>query len=263
VNAAPVFDASGAIEGVITTGEDITRLKSQAQRLERQRDDLESELEAVFERVDDGFFALDDDRRFTYVNERAGEFLERGLPISGARTSGTRSNRVRKRRKPSRRPSRHSSRSRSRSSTNPSIRGSKTTCIPPKRGLSVYFRDVTERKKRERELQRYETIVETIRDGIYVVDEDGFFTQVNDAYLSMTGFERAELVGEHVSTVVDEETLDRASDVESALADGDRTTASLEAELTRPNRGDLDRRGDVFDHGLRTTVSSVSVSFAT
>jgi len=75
VNAAPVFDASGAIEGVITTGEDITRLKSQAQRLERQRDDLESELEAVFERVDDGFFALDDDRRFTYVNERAGEFL--------------------------------------------------------------------------------------------------------------------------------------------------------------------------------------------
>jgi len=57
---------------------------------------------------------------------------------------------------------------------------------------------VTERKKRERELQRYETIVETIRDGIYVVDEDGFFTQVNDAYLSMTGFERAELVGEHV-----------------------------------------------------------------
>jgi PAS domain S-box-containing protein len=235
VNAAPVFDASGAIEGVITTGEDITRLKSQAQRLERQRDDLESELEAVFERVDDGFFALDDDRRFTYVNERAGEFLERGPAdlrgtyIWDALEPG-----------PKAAEAFEKALETQQSVTfeefyEPIDTWFENHVYPSEEGLSVYFRDVTERKKRERELQRYETIVETIRDGIYVVDEDGFFTQVNDAYLSMTGFERAELVGEHVSTVVDEETLDRASDVESALADGDRTTASLEAELTRPN----------------------------
>jgi len=107
-----------------------------------------------------------------------------------------------------------------------------------------------------------ETIVETIRDGIYVVDED-FFTQVNDAYLSMTGFERAELVGEHVSTVVDEETLDRASDVESALADGDRTTASLEAELTRPNGETWTGEATFSIMGSGRRFRSVSVSFAT
>jgi len=235
VNAAPVFDADGAIERVVTTGEDVTRLKSQAQRLERQRDDLESELETVFERVDDGFFALDDDLRFTYVNERAGEFLERtpaelrGTYIWDAFERG-----------PKAAAAFETALETQQSATfeefyEPIDTWFENHVYPSEEGLSVYFRDVSERKKREPGLQRYEAIVETMRDGIYVVDEDGFFTQVNDAYLSMTGYGRAELVGEHVSTIVDEETLERAADFESELVDGDRTTASLEAELTRPN----------------------------
>jgi PAS domain S-box-containing protein len=45
------------------------------QTIERQRDQLQAELDEVFERIDDGFFALDDQWRFTYVNERAERIL--------------------------------------------------------------------------------------------------------------------------------------------------------------------------------------------
>ncbi len=45
------------------------------QTIERQRDQLQAELEEVFERIDDGFFALDEAWRFTYVNEQAERLL--------------------------------------------------------------------------------------------------------------------------------------------------------------------------------------------
>mgnify|MGYP000247663127 CR=1 FL=1 len=72
VNAKP-FD--GETDGVVVTMADVTQLKEQAQRLERQRDDLENELAEVFDRIDDGFFSLDSDLRFTYVNEQASALL--------------------------------------------------------------------------------------------------------------------------------------------------------------------------------------------
>src|SRR6056297_3228908 len=46
VNAKP-FD--GETEGVVVTTTEVTQFKEQAQRLERQRDDLQSELEGIFE----------------------------------------------------------------------------------------------------------------------------------------------------------------------------------------------------------------------
>ncbi|MFC7215825.1 PAS domain S-box protein [Saliphagus sp. GCM10025334] len=65
-------------------------------------------------------------------------------------------------------------------------------------------------ERANRNLERYETIVETVNDGIYLVDEDGYFTLVNSAYCEMVGYDREELLGSHVSLVVDEETVERA-----------------------------------------------------
>ncbi|ADB59417.1 multi-sensor signal transduction histidine kinase [Haloterrigena turkmenica DSM 5511] len=71
--------------------------------------------------------------------------------------------------------------------------------------LAGIGRDITDRLEREKHLERYETIVETVNDGVYVVDEDGRFTMVNETYASMVGYEPDELVGEHVSMVVDDD----------------------------------------------------------
>lgn len=90
-----------------------------------------------------------------------------------------------------------------------------------------------------RERKRYETVVETVQDGIYVVDEDGYFVSVNEAYESMVGRSREDLVGEHVSEVVDEDVLDEAKRLEEALAAGDQDTASLEATFGGGDGGEI------------------------
>ncbi|AXR81068.1 PAS domain S-box protein [Natrarchaeobaculum sulfurireducens] len=86
--------------------------------------------------------------------------------------------------------------------------------------------DVTERKERERTLEKYRTIVETVDDGIYIVDDDGRFTMVNRAYTELTGYERAELLGSSATLVADEAAIGRAR----ALVD-EPSEATLDAEI--------------------------------
>ncbi|MFC7224728.1 PAS domain S-box protein [Halalkalicoccus sp. GCM10025322] len=88
---------------------------------------------------------------------------------------------------------------------------------------------------RERELERYETIVETVNDGIYVIDEANRFTTVNETYASMLGYDREELVGEHASLVVDDAVIDSAQEIERAMRSGEVETPSLEATLRGRN----------------------------
>ncbi len=102
-----------------------------------------------------------------------------------------------------------------------------------------YLVDITERKERERELQRYETIFQAVNDGVYVVDEEGRFRMVNDAYAEMTGYDREDLIGEHVSMVVDGVVRERAKEEEAALRDGTAETAVIEAELQTADGGRL------------------------
>jgi PAS domain S-box-containing protein len=90
--------------------------------------------------------------------------------------------------------------------------------------------DVTEQAERERRLEKYETIVETVNDGIYVADEDGCYDTVNDAFTDLTAYDRRELLGEHASLVVDEETLERARDVRER-ADSDEVSPSMETTI--------------------------------
>src|SRR6056297_940538 len=84
-------------------------------------------------------------------------------------------------------------------------------------GRTGALRDIADRRDRKRELLKYETIVETVNDGIYTVDADGRFTMVNDAYCDVTGYSREELLGSHVSLVVDDETADQAQELEAEI----------------------------------------------
>ncbi|SDK43197.1 PAS domain-containing sensor histidine kinase [Natronorubrum texcoconense] len=98
-------------------------------------------------------------------------------------------------------------------------------------GRTGVVRDITERKERERELEQYETIVETVNDGIYVVDADNRFTMVNDAYTELTGYSREELLGSHASLVVDDETIEQANATETEIVDGRADDPKLEAAV--------------------------------
>ncbi|WP_246986580.1 PAS domain S-box protein [Halorientalis marina] len=68
-----------------------------------------------------------------------------------------------------------------------------------------FQRDVTERVRRERELGQYRTLVQAAGDPIYTLDAYGCFTDVNDTFVSFTGYDRADLIGAHASKVIDEQ----------------------------------------------------------
>ena len=98
-------------------------------------------------------------------------------------------------------------------------------------GVVGIGRDITERVERERELERYETIVQTSGDPIFVVDRAGRFVQLNDALVELVGHDRDELLGEHFSVVADEEYVRRAGELVEELHEGEREEASFEAPL--------------------------------
>lgn len=70
-------------------------------------------------------------------------------------------------------------------------------------GGMAMSQEVTETRRRERELERYKTIIETLWDGVYALDPEERFVLVNDAYLDLVGYEREELLGRPAATIRD------------------------------------------------------------
>ena len=235
INAAPIRDDDGEIERVVASGEDITKVKKQAQRLARQSEELESELREVYERVEDAFYALDQDWRFTYLNDRAEELLERSeedligesiwnaFPEAAETEAREKYDEAMETQEPISFELFY----------DPLDIWVEAHAYPSESGLSVYFRDVTARKEREQQLERYETIIETMQDGVYTIDPNGRFQMVNEAYEELTGYSRGELVGSPASMVVDESTVEEARALEADLLSGERETTTLEAQIQR------------------------------
>ncbi|RKD88934.1 PAS domain S-box protein [Halopiger aswanensis] len=230
VNTVPVYGPDGTIDRIITAGKDITELKERERQLEQRKAELETELNGILGRISDAFYALDDDWQLTHLNDRAAELLGQPaeellgreiwdvLPETDDEIYRTKFRTAMETQEP----------------LNFEVYEDGTeswlefSVYPSESGLSIYFRDVTARVEREQELTKYETIVETINDGIYVKDEDGYFTMVNEAYAELTGYDRTELVGEHASLVVDEETITESRD---QIAAGVEAPPAMETEL--------------------------------
>ncbi|WP_276247609.1 PAS domain S-box protein [Haladaptatus sp. YSMS36] len=83
------------------------------------------------------------------------------------------------------------------------------------------------------DLERYKTIVETIHDGVYITNEDDEFEMVNAGYASIVGYDREELIGEHVSTVVDDEVIKQGHRLRAAMRDGEREGGAVDITLER------------------------------
>ncbi|WP_254279046.1 hybrid sensor histidine kinase/response regulator [Haloarcula marina] len=94
------------------------------------------------------------------------------------------------------------------------------------------IRDITDRRERERDLERYETIVEAVGDPVYALDDDGVFTFVNEAMEPMTGYGRDELVGQRIDIIMTDEDVERGDDlIQELLDDPETDTGTLEMHL--------------------------------
>lgn len=103
---------------------------------------------------------------------------------------------------------------------------------PRYRWLST-IRDITARKERELELERYERILAASGDAVYTLNPAGQLTFVNEAFCDLVGYNEDELVGEFVSIVMDEEDIERGETlIEEMLASG-TDHATWEMDLIR------------------------------
>jgi PAS domain S-box-containing protein len=78
---------------------------------------------------------------------------------------------------------------------------------------SMIIRDITERKKRERELRQFSTAITASADGIIMGDQDGFITEVNQALLDMAGSQnKDDFVGKHITDFLVAEEITKAKE---------------------------------------------------
>lgn len=69
--------------------------------------------------------------------------------------------------------------------------------------------DVSDEAKSEEQLSRYQALIEVLKDPVYVLNEEGQFDFVNDAFTETFGYERQELLGNSVSVIKDEQAVEQ------------------------------------------------------
>ncbi|MDB5350247.1 MAG: multi-sensor hybrid histidine kinase [Planctomycetota bacterium] len=197
----PIKDDSGNVRFVVATGIDVTE-RSGAERDRRATEVLES--------ITDAFFALDRDWRFTYVNRQAEQTLGHSPGnLNGkviweeypglARSQFERAYRL----------AMSEGQSTSFTSYYPDHdRWYDVNAYPGADGISVYFRDVTARKRTEEEVSRltaaseeqrrvYEVALSNTPDLVYVFGLDHRFLYTNEALLNIWGRTAEESIGKN------------------------------------------------------------------
>jgi diguanylate cyclase (GGDEF)-like protein/PAS domain S-box-containing protein len=84
-------------------------------------------------------------------------------------------------------------------------------------------------------LHRY--IVNTSPDIIYILDQDGHFTFINERIESLLGFSKEEIVGKHYSFLVHNDDMEQAKYVFNERRIGTRATKNIELRLKCKNDG--------------------------
>ncbi|NEU55867.1 PAS domain-containing protein [Halorussus sp. MSC15.2] len=90
-----------------------------------------------------------------------------------------------------------------------------TDYLQKERGTDQYtvlanrVQNAVERTRAEWERQRQLDAIETAREGIGILDEDGHFLYVNEAYARLFGYQSEELLGEHWELIYPDEDVSR------------------------------------------------------
>lgn len=182
----PYRDGEGRVVGLLGISRDITRRKELEDELHRSR----AELQAILDSITDGLAVLDRSWRYTYFSEQGARMLGlRREDIVGqdfwqlfphARTTrfGAEYQRVMETRQPSHFEDYY---------PEPLNMWVECRCYPSRDGISVFFRDVTQRHTAETALRASESRLRRVFDvnpiGMVTGYADGRIVDANDAFL--------------------------------------------------------------------------------
>jgi PAS domain S-box-containing protein len=221
VSGSPQYNDRGELERTVFALEDIT-----------ERRELEAELSEILGRISDGFFALDEAFRFTHVNARAEELLEASedellgetlwemYPEAAERDRIWDGFHVAMDTQTPRNLELY---------YDPLGIWVDATVHPSESGVSVYFRDVTERKEREQEIRelkrQYEALAENFPDGaVFLVDADMTYVRARGEELSRVGLSPGDIEGTEPHALFPEGIADELRHHYEEAFDGAATT---------------------------------------
>jgi len=103
----------------------------------------------------------------------------------------------------------------------------------------------------------YKTIIESLSDAVYVLDEKGLFTYVNEEFVELVGYDRKKIIGNSPSLIKNEKDVTKGKHkLRSLLSDDGSETVTFEITLQRADgttvlcedhMGVLPYDGDTFE----------------
>jgi len=191
-----VKNPAGKVIRLFGTAQDITESKNAALALKKAFDEKNSVLESI----NDGFFATDINSVVTYWNKKAEALLgEKRESIIGKNLHDMFASPDSKGFYDQyQKAIREKSTVHFEEFSKRSNKWFAVSAFASENGMSVYFKDVTERKKDEEKLReselRYRQIVETAQEGIWLIDENNKTTFVNDKMCEILEYTREEII---------------------------------------------------------------------
>ncbi|GEO11181.1 PAS domain S-box protein [Segetibacter aerophilus] len=208
VSVGIVRDKEGDISQFVSVIKDISKQKKLEEQLRDLNDQLEqkvvaktNELADVFNRISAGFIAFDKEGNCTHINTSAASFIGGDIKkLIGQRIWEV---------APSLFETAFYSAYLEAANGQQQVRvieylelldkWYEAILYPSDQGMSVFFEDVTDKKKGETALAeselRYRTIVETAQEGIWMTDEDLKTTYVNRKMCEMMEYSSEEIIG--------------------------------------------------------------------
>ncbi|WP_336339476.1 PAS domain-containing protein [Haloarcula brevis] len=177
---------------------DVTDRKEYKQELKQQND----RLEEIYGRISDAFFALDKNWQFTHLNNQAHEIINSdGRDLEGKHVWEEFPAATERKFKPKYERAMYNQETVSFEEYYPEPLDAwfEVRAYPSETGLSVYFRDITERKDRERKLEqteaRFQALAENFPNGgVHYFDED-----LRYQYVAGGGFDDLDLSPEDLT----------------------------------------------------------------
>ncbi|MCH4812034.1 bifunctional diguanylate cyclase/phosphodiesterase [Vreelandella neptunia] len=202
-----VRNETGAIIQVQGASQDITEQKQLRENLTQ----LAQRLTITLDSITDGFFTLDTQWRFTFINREGerilkrseGELLGQNIWQSFPDAKGSRFDDEYQRAVNQQKAVHFEA-------FNPRLGiWVEVHVYPSVEGLTVYFRDISDRKASEHQLKLLERSVESSTNGVIIVDaqsSDLPMVYVNTAFERITGYSRSEALGRNCRFLQGEDT---------------------------------------------------------
>ena len=222
-SGAPIRDESGGIIGAVLVFRDISERRRSEQALEASR----ARAEGILESIADGFIAVDEEWRIRYANaaaerklrtprgELAGQILWALYPDVRGASGGAEYERAMRDRVPVQFEAHWP----------PLDSWFDVSAYPADHGLSIFFRDITRRKRAEAEVAQAHALLDAFFEhapiGLGLWDREIRYVRVNQALATMDGVPAEAHVGRSIPEIIPRVGRELADAFSRVLATGE------------------------------------------